>query len=66
MGTIRSFSIPQRGGAFILDNRDGTRETVRALGATAHEAGATAFLNAEEHCRELNAREGWARFVPVR
>jgi hypothetical protein len=57
---------PQRGAAVIIDNRDQTRETVRALGSTVHCAAAAAFTRASSECRERNAREGWERFVPVR
>lgn len=57
---------PQRGNAIIIDNRDHTREKVRALGTTVPEANANAFLNADQYCQSRNSREGWTRFVPVR
>jgi len=56
---------PQRGTATIIDNRDRTRETVRALGTTVQEANANAFRNADRHCQSRNSQEGWTRFVPV-
>lgn len=55
----------QRGLAYIVDNRGQGVERVAALGRTVPEAEHTAFAAAAEHCELYNAREGWARFVPV-
>jgi len=57
---------PQPASAYILDNRDNTRERVLALGHSVREARATAFLNAADEARLRNQREGWPRFVALR
>lgn len=57
---------PQCSTAHIVDNRDNTREEVRALGRTVADAYATAFLSAAAEARLRNRREGWPRFVALR
>jgi len=52
--------------SYIVDNRDGTVETVRCSNRLVHEANATAFEWADEECTQRNEREGWTRFVPLR
>lgn len=54
------------GKAVILDNRDGSKETVSALRVSIHHARRQAFASASAECKHRNAREGWARFVPIK
>ncbi len=52
--------------SYIIDNRDGTVETVRCSDRLYHRAAVTAFNWATEECTSRNEREGWQRFVPLR
>jgi hypothetical protein len=60
-----SVSQLERATAFVIDNRDGRLERIRGHGISVHSARAHAFHTAQAECDERNAREGWARFVPV-
>lgn len=55
----------QRSEAWIIDNRDGTREMVRSIGFSVHDARSRAYCEAHAECHERNEREGWERFVAV-
>lgn len=57
---------PQKGRAVIIDNRDGSTETVRAYGPTTYAAEAQAFNAAIHECNRRNAREASPRFVALR
>lgn len=55
----------QHGHAWIIDNRNGSKERVGASGHSVHSARANAYQSAVSACDERNPREGWQRFVAV-
>ena len=57
---------PQTGWAVIIDNRDGSTETICAYGPTTHAAKAQAFIDAMRECDRRNAMEAYPRFVALR
>lgn len=60
-----SVSNPERGHAWIIDNRNGTTERTNALGISVAEANQMAYSGAADECVFRNEREGWQRFVAI-
>lgn len=51
--------------AWIIDNRNGSKERIGALGLSVHSARAYAYQKAASECADRNLREGWQRFVAI-
>jgi len=56
---------PERGRAFIIDNRHATLERVSGTARDCYTADAEAFILAQQECAERNEKEGWIRFLPM-
>ncbi len=51
--------------AWIIDNRNGSKERIGALGVSVQGARAYAYQKAASECEYRNTREGWHRFIAI-